>query len=41
MRTSAKDLFLTSDIAPDVPALVAGDPTRVRQILINLVSLTG
>jgi signal transduction histidine kinase len=38
VRTSAKDLFLHATVDASVPALVAGDPTRVRQILINLVS---
>ena len=37
-RTQAKRLRLTSVIAPDVPMQVAGDPDRLRQILINLVS---
>src|ERR1700722_9818533 len=33
-----KGLELLCDIAPDVPELVAGDPGRLRQILLNLVS---
>jgi two-component system, sensor histidine kinase and response regulator len=33
-----KRLELLCDIAPDVPELVAGDPGRLRQILLNLVS---
>jgi two-component system sensor histidine kinase/response regulator len=37
-RTQAKRLRLNSVIAPDVPMQVAGDPDRLRQILINLVS---
>ena len=37
-RTQAKRLRLTSVIAPDVPMQVAGDPDRLRQILINLIS---
>jgi signal transduction histidine kinase/ActR/RegA family two-component response regulator len=32
-----KRLTLTSVVAPDVPAHLAGDPGRLRQILINLV----
>jgi two-component system, sensor histidine kinase and response regulator len=39
LRVSAesKGLSLVSDVAPGVPALVRGDPGRLRQILINLV----
>ena len=33
-----KGLELLCDIAPDVPERVAGDPGRLRQILLNLVS---
>ncbi|HET6218893.1 MAG TPA: response regulator [Acidobacteriaceae bacterium] len=33
-----RGLELLCDIAPDVPELVAGDPGRLRQILLNLVS---
>ena len=33
-----KGLKLTTHIAPDVPKYVFGDPTRLRQILMNLVS---
>jgi signal transduction histidine kinase len=33
-----KALALRSNIAPDLPANVLGDPTRLRQVLINLVS---
>ena len=37
-RTSiAKGLELITDIAPDVPAAVVGDPVRLKQILTNLV----
>ncbi|GAC1418141.1 MAG: hypothetical protein NVSMB5_09380 [Candidatus Velthaea sp.] len=32
-----KGLSLVSYVAPDVPALVLGDASRVRQILINLI----
>jgi two-component system, sensor histidine kinase and response regulator len=32
-----KGLELIVDIAPEVPARVSGDPTRLRQILLNLV----
>ena len=34
----SKGLELVVDIAPDVPEHVHGDPGRVRQILVNLVS---
>ncbi len=33
-----KGLELLCDLAPDLPELVAGDPGRLRQILLNLVS---
>lgn len=32
-----KDLELLCDIAPDVTPGVAGDPTRLRQVLLNLI----
>ena len=34
----AKDVALVLEIAPDTPAWLAGDPMRVRQILLNLLS---
>jgi PAS domain S-box-containing protein len=34
----SKGLTLTSEIRPGIPALVSGDPLRLRQILTNLVS---
>lgn len=34
----AKGLQLETRLAPDLPALIAGDAARVRQILFNLVS---
>jgi signal transduction histidine kinase/ActR/RegA family two-component response regulator len=39
LRESAerKDLALEVEVGPDVPAEVVGDPTRLRQVLINLV----
>jgi two-component system sensor histidine kinase/response regulator len=33
-----KGLELACDITPDAPAFVIGDPVRIRQILLNLVS---
>src|ERR1700722_8307227 len=33
-----KGLELLCDLAPDLPELVAGDPGRLRQIILNLVS---
>ena len=33
-----KDLALTVSIAPDVPDWFEGDPTRIRQILLNLAT---
>jgi signal transduction histidine kinase len=36
-RAEESGLILEVDIAPDVPALVLGDPTRLNQILLNLV----
>ncbi len=38
LRADEKNLQLRCDIDPDVPAWVSGDPTRVRQILINFLS---
>jgi two-component system sensor histidine kinase/response regulator len=37
-RAAQKELELSCRIAPDVPAAVVGDPGRLRQILLNLVS---
>jgi PAS domain S-box-containing protein len=39
-RTPAqqKDLYLRMEIAEDVPAVVVGDPMRLRQVLFNLVN---
>ena len=37
-RARAAGLELRLECGPDVPAAVAGDPTRVRQVLFNLVN---
>ncbi|HVY49331.1 MAG TPA: response regulator, partial [Minicystis sp.] len=37
-RAQAKELELVTRVEADVPAIVRGDPTRVRQVLLNLVS---
>jgi two-component system, sensor histidine kinase and response regulator len=37
VQADAKDLSLSCDFASGVPALVRGDPERLRQILINLI----
>jgi PAS domain S-box-containing protein len=38
IRAHAKGLELTFDIGDDVPTAVVGDPGRLRQVLLNLVS---
>ncbi|MFT7633948.1 MAG: two-component system sensor histidine kinase/response regulator, partial [Mariniblastus sp.] len=38
IRVHAKDLELVVDISPDVPAEIVGDLTRLRQVIVNLVS---
>jgi signal transduction histidine kinase/DNA-binding response OmpR family regulator len=37
-RAVEKQLVLTSRLSPDLPAWVAGDAMRIRQILVNLLS---
>ena len=37
-RADEKKLYIKTDIDPEVPAILKGDPTRLRQILLNLVS---
>jgi CheY-like chemotaxis protein len=36
MKAQAKNLEFVSQVQPEVPALLIGDPGRIRQILINL-----
>lgn len=36
-HAAAKDVGLTLDVADNIPQIVVGDPTRLRQILLNLV----
>ncbi|HEY5315044.1 MAG TPA: response regulator, partial [Pirellulales bacterium] len=36
LRAHKKELELLSHVAPDVPAGLAGDPMRLRQVLVNL-----
>jgi len=38
LRAAQHGIELRLDVAPDVPAEIAGDPLRVRQIISNLVS---
>lgn len=37
-RAEAKGIHFDSRISPDVPQMLRGDPVRIRQILMNLVS---
>src|SRR5262249_28353837 len=36
-RARQKGIFVTASVGPDVPQVVKGDPTRIRQILLNLL----
>ncbi|QDT65828.1 ammonium transporter [Calycomorphotria hydatis] len=36
-RAAEKDLELVNRVAPELPAVINGDPERIRQILINLI----
>ena len=38
VRAHAKQLELVAFVHPDIPAFVTGDPTRLRQVFVNLVS---
>ena len=37
LQAEKKQLELLCDIAEDIPEMVAGDPTRLRQVLLNLL----
>ena len=37
LRAEEKELELLCDIAPELPTIIRGDPTRLRQILFNLL----
>ncbi len=37
-RALSKSVDLVSHVAPDVPALVSGDPVRLNQVLTNLIN---
>ena len=37
VRAHEKNLALVTEIAPDVPTALVGDPTRLRQVLLNLI----
>ncbi|MDD9899936.1 MAG: ATP-binding protein [Alphaproteobacteria bacterium] len=37
-RADEKRITLSAEIAPDIPPVLKGDPTRLRQIFLNLIS---
>ena len=37
LRAYAKGIELNCDVPPDLPAVVMGDPERIRQVLVNLL----
>lgn len=38
LQTMSKSLILELDVAADVPEVLVGDPSRLKQVLINLIS---
>ncbi len=38
LRANQKGLDLSYRVAPEVPSRIVGDPTRLRQIIVNLIS---
>jgi signal transduction histidine kinase/BarA-like signal transduction histidine kinase len=38
LRAAQKGLLLSFDVAPEVPAVLAGDPLRLGQVLVNLLN---
>ncbi|MEO8032132.1 MAG: PAS domain S-box protein [Gemmatimonadota bacterium] len=37
VKAREKDLEIIPDVAPDIPVAVSGDPSRLRQVLTNLI----
>ncbi len=37
-RLDSKSIELICRISPDIPAFITGDPTRIRQVLVNLLT---
>jgi PAS domain S-box-containing protein len=37
VRAREKTLSLMSEVSPDIPAILCGDPMRIKQVLINLI----
>jgi len=38
LKAEQQNVLLTCDIDKDIPNMLCGDPTRIRQILVNLIS---